>query len=58
MVALKPSGPVRVGGGVRIQREDGTALDEGKRVSLCRCGHSNLMPYCDGSHKEVGFRDG
>jgi len=58
MVAIKPNGPARVGGGAQIEREDGSAIDEGRCVSLCRCGHSASMPFCDGSHKRVGFRDG
>jgi len=58
LVALKPNGPIRVSGGVSIEQDDGTTFDAGERVSLCRCGRSGVMPYCDGSHKEVGFSDG
>lgn len=32
-------------------------IKDGKVVfALCRCGHSNNKPYCDGSHKRVGFQ--
>jgi CDGSH-type Zn-finger protein len=27
-----------------------------KTVALCRCGVSSIKPYCDGTHRLVGFR--
>ncbi|MCO4812798.1 MAG: CDGSH iron-sulfur domain-containing protein, partial [Gammaproteobacteria bacterium] len=28
----------------------------GNRVALCRCGASANKPFCDGAHKQVGFK--
>lgn len=27
------------------------------KVALCRCGHSENKPFCDGHHKACGFTD-
>jgi CDGSH-type Zn-finger protein len=54
-LALKPDGPVRVSGGVRISFGD-DALAPVDRLSLCRCGESRCQPLCDSSHKAVGYR--
>ncbi len=26
-----------------------------ENLALCRCGHSQNKPFCDGAHKTVGF---
>jgi CDGSH-type Zn-finger protein len=56
-LALKPKGPIRAWG-VSLRTGDGAVLaDQTAKYSLCRCGHSEAMPFCDGTHKIVGFRD-
>ena len=49
-------GPLLLSGGVRVVAADGTVLYEGERAALCRCGQSGNKPFCDGTHKKVGFK--
>ena len=54
-IAVIPDGPLWVTGGLTIVRSDGVVFEVRNRVTLCRCGHSNNKPYCDGTHAEIGF---
>jgi CDGSH-type Zn-finger protein len=52
-----PDGPLLVRGDVRIVNAEGAEIPRRRRtVALCRCGKSTLKPYCDGTHKAIGFR--
>ncbi len=55
-VAPRPNGPLYLRGKIRILAQDHTLLREDTRVALCRCGSSANKPFCDGSHRRVGFR--
>lgn len=52
-----PDGPYRVVGAVQVVAADGTTYEVRERQTLCRCGHSENKPFCDGSHFYAGFRD-
>ncbi|HEX9122672.1 MAG TPA: CDGSH iron-sulfur domain-containing protein [Actinomycetota bacterium] len=56
-IGVQPNGPFWVRGRIPVESEDGTTWEVRNRVTLCRCGHSRNKPFCDGSHKIVGFRD-
>ena len=55
-IALQHAGPLYVRGPVRVEQEDGTLVAEDVRLALCRCGNSASAPFCDGSHRRLGFR--
>ena len=55
-IDARPNGPLYVRGQVRITGLGGRLIREDTRVALCRCGHSGNKPFCDGSHRRVGFR--
>jgi CDGSH-type Zn-finger protein len=49
-----PNGPNRCEGPLTIRDADGrTSMSTSTR--LCRCGGSETKPYCDGTHKRIGF---
>lgn len=49
------NGPLRIDGQVNLIDADGNVVRSGERFFLCRCGHSNSKPFCDGSHRKHGF---
>lgn len=56
-IGVVRDGPLLVRGGIEIMGADGEAYEVRNRVTLCRCGRSGSKPFCDGTHKHVGFRD-
>ncbi len=50
-----PNGPLKVSGAVEILSGTGRAIDRTRATALCRCGGSKNKPYCDGTHKAIGF---
>lgn len=66
-IVIRKDGPYIVSGNVELteqiissQRNDykmnqGRIFDAGETYSLCRCGHSKNMPFCDGSHEHIHF---
>lgn len=50
-------GPLLVRGDAELRWPNGEAVQRRRRtVALCRCGASGIKPFCDGSHKVIGFR--
>lgn len=50
------NGPNFVRGPVEIVNPSTGEVQRETRVALCRCGQSRHMPYCDNTHRAVGFR--
>lgn len=57
-ITVRDNGSLRIEGDFEIVDQNGNAFGLGGRtaISLCRCGHSQNKPFCDGSHKREGFQ--
>jgi uncharacterized Fe-S cluster protein YjdI/CDGSH-type Zn-finger protein len=55
-IVAAQDGPLLVRGDVTVVDERGTIIRRDTRMALCRCGHSARKPFCDNSHRRVGFR--
>ena len=56
-ITVLNNGPLRVKGGLTVKDAQGNNYDLKGRdaISLCRCGHSENKPFCDGAHNRQGF---
>lgn len=56
IITPKKNGPYYIQGKIRVVLPDGRELETEEETWLCRCGHSANKPFCDGTHKRIGFR--
>lgn len=57
-ITVHLNGSLKVEGEVKLLDHEGNELPtaEGTPYFLCRCGASGNKPFCDGSHKRIGFQ--
>jgi CDGSH-type Zn-finger protein len=58
-ITVNNNGSIKIDGDFEILDPSGAPFGLAGRtvISLCRCGQSANKPFCDGSHKRVGFED-
>ena len=56
-ITVRSNGSIRIEGDFEICDMEGGVFDLAGRttIGLCRCGHSENKPFCDGSHRKAGF---
>jgi CDGSH-type Zn-finger protein/uncharacterized Fe-S cluster protein YjdI len=50
LVRIRENGPLAFHGNLNLEGSESFT-----RATLCRCGHSQNKPFCDGAHSEQGF---
>jgi len=57
-VEVKPivNGPLMVTGKLEVESGTGRNVERVEKTWFCRCGHSSKKPFCDGTHKAIGFQ--
>lgn len=56
LVMAARNGPLFLLGNIAVRNSDGEVIREATRMALCRCGESSNKPFCDGTHRAIGFQ--
>lgn len=54
-VEVADKGPLLFKGACVVKHTDGRLETREQVTAFCRCGASGNKPYCDGSHRKIGF---
>ena len=54
-IEVSEKGPLLVKNLQKLHNSKGEEIASKKVMALCRCGASSNKPFCDGTHKEIGF---
>ena len=54
-VTATRNGPLEVRGNLEVVSGTGRTVQRLSKTWLCRCGGSQKKPYCDGTHRTIGF---
>ncbi len=56
-IEVRANGPYKISGPITVVDAEGVPfeLPPGSAVALCRCGHSSNKPFCDATHRQIGF---
>jgi CDGSH-type Zn-finger protein len=55
-IKVRDNGPLRIEGDYTIVDADGNSFAVTGVTALCRCGQSSKKPFCDATHRTIGFQ--
>jgi CDGSH-type Zn-finger protein len=56
IIKLMDNGPAILEGSYTLESPEIGSYSSDKGIALCRCGASSNKPFCDGTHKDIGFK--
>jgi uncharacterized Fe-S cluster protein YjdI len=56
-IRVMKDGPLVITGKIRLTDNDGKEYKTYSITSICRCGESGSLPFCDGTHRKIGFAE-
>lgn len=56
IIKLMENGPAILEGSYTLESSEIGTYSSDKGIALCRCGASSIKPFCDGTHKDIGFK--